>query len=629
MIFHAFGFMTALRLWRLAMRTFTFVTSILVALLWAGSAQADVDIRVGSGNGCFSANIQTAINNAVLANGVTNIKIARNVAYNAQQLDINGRNVRLIGGFADCNQANPDTTKTLLNGAGGSANTVVTVRGSSNVVEFQNLDVTGGDEVTTSVGRGGGFTIAGGPHQLVRFNNVLIHGNQAGYGGGIYIENENSSTAADVFVHLDNNVSINGNYGAYGGGGIWCRNSRVYMTGTGSFVINNTTSSAPAILGPGGGIRAENCEMHIASSGLFGSVSLNTAGGAGGGISVSGERSKINLFTQDPLTPTRLASNEAGGVGGAIDIGSSALVNAWDVIIDLNTSRSGGGAVSLFDNDDNPEAWFHMRGTLDGAPNGAGASIGAAVNCAAFKRCNRIDSNAAIEAGGTRRTGAAIRVSASNADIAFVAATVILEGTEIVGNNGENLLELAGDSAYAAFTGVAMFNNSSSAELLHAPFDEGHLTVLWSTIAGNAIGGAATFRSSMNGAAGSFAGTQFKNSIHWQPGKRIYSVINGTVNSNNTDFLLSNDLTGMPVSTHNLVADPLFVNAAAQDYHLTFNSPAVDYAIQNPAAATADHLPRLVDLQGPANDNFGPQDLGAYERQFTCASDTIFCGGFE
>ncbi len=611
------------------MRTSIIVIPILVALLRAGGALADVDIRVGTGAACFSASIQTAINNATAANGVTNIKIARNVAYNAQQLDINGRNVRLIGGFADCNQANPDTTKTLLNGAGGSANTVVTVRGSSSVVEFQNLDVTGGDEVTTSAGRGGGFTIAGGPHQLVRFNNVFIHGNQAGYGGGIYIENENSSVASDVFVHLDNNVSINGNYGAYGGGGIWCRNSRVYMTGTGSFVINNTTSSAPAILGPGGGIRAENCEMNIASSGLFGSVSLNSAGGAGGGISVSGERSNIRLFTQDPLTPTRLASNDAGGVGGAIDIGSSAYVTAWDVIIDLNTSRSGGGAVSLFDNDAGPNANFHMKGTLDGAPTGPGTSIGGAVNCAAFKRCNRIDSNMAIEAGGTRRTGAAIRASASfSGDSNTPAAVVVLDGTEIVGNSGENLVELAGDSVFAYLTGVAMLNNSSAAELLHAPFDRGYLSVLWSTIAGNAIGGAATFRSSMDG-SGLIAGTRLKNSIHWQPGKRIYSVINGTINSNNTDFLLSNDLTGVPVSTHNLVADPLFVAPAAQDYHLTFNSPAVDYAIPDTAAATADHLPRLVDLQGPGNDNFGAQDLGAYERQFTCASDTVFCSGFE
>src|SRR5687767_8453962 len=103
------------------MRTSVWAFTMIAGVLAAGLAAADVDVRVGGGGGCDTTSIQAAINGALPANGITNIKIARNIAYNAQQLDINGRNVRLIGGYADCNQVTPDATRTLLNGAGGSA----------------------------------------------------------------------------------------------------------------------------------------------------------------------------------------------------------------------------------------------------------------------------------------------------------------------------------------------------------------------------------------------------------------------------------------------------------------------------------------------------------------------------
>src|SRR5678815_1398816 len=138
----------------MAMLRVSLYIAALSALLLATSAKAaEAEVRVGSGAHCFSADIQTAINTAVPGGGITNIRIARNAVYNAQQLDINGRNVRLIGGYADCDQAAADTIRTVLNGAGGAANTVVTVRGSTQVVAVYNLEITGGDEVTSSAGK--------------------------------------------------------------------------------------------------------------------------------------------------------------------------------------------------------------------------------------------------------------------------------------------------------------------------------------------------------------------------------------------------------------------------------------------------------------------------------------------
>lgn len=618
-----------------------FPTCFLILLAAAaGNARADVDVRVGSGAGCSTSNIQLAINGANPANGVTNLLIARNATYAAQQLDINGRNMRLIGGFANCTQLLPDATKTIINGAGGSANTVITVRGSTSTVAFQNLEVTGGDEVTTSSGRGGGFTVAGGPHASVVFDNMLIDNNQAGYGGGIYIDNEHSSTAADVFVHIGSNVSINGNFGAYGGGGIWCRNARVHMTGNNSFVVFNSTSSAAGVLGPGGGIRAQNCEMNIASAGALGSVSFNTAGGAGGGISITGERSTMKLYTQTPSRPVSINGNTAFGVGGGIDIGSSATVTGWDLVIDGNRSYSGGGGVSVFDNDGAyaDRASFTMYGRLFAAPNDP-ASGGVAVLCAPTLSCNRLSNNLARSAAELPMPAAAARAQAEGtlgpgSSAGFV--VLDLQGTRLTGNAGESLLRLYSPSSgipIALLNGTVISANAVSGTLLHNPDDpfaglHGRLQLYATTIAGNDIAGGEVIRSVGRG------GLRILRSIVWQPGKRTALSTDGeSFYADEVDYVLGNDLAGLPASPHNLQQDPLFENAANGNFRLKRSSPAVDVApLEHPAwqpdFLEADNGARVIDL--PATPNlFGPQDLGAYERQLDCIDDTIFRNGFE
>jgi hypothetical protein len=128
---------------------------------------------------------------------------------------------------------------------------------------------------------------------------------------------------------------------------------------------------------------------------------------------------------------------------------------------------------------------------------------------------------------------------------------------------------------------------------------------------------------------------ELRSSIVWQPGKRALNVLDASANVTNVDYLLANDLTGIPASTHNLIADPRFEDPGSGNYRLRLDSPGVDYAPQltglfdRPVGlATADHLTRMRDLASVPNE-FGAQDVGAYERQFACAGDTIFCGGFE
>jgi hypothetical protein len=159
---------------------------IIILLLQMQTARADVDIRVGGGANCATASIQTAINSAQAANGVTNILIARNASYNTNWLNMTGKNLRLIGGYADCRQATADTVRITINGTGGGKDSVIKLRGSTSKVSFINLDIIGGDATgSTSGNHGGGIEIEDGPHALVHFENVWIHGNRATEGGGL------------------------------------------------------------------------------------------------------------------------------------------------------------------------------------------------------------------------------------------------------------------------------------------------------------------------------------------------------------------------------------------------------------------------------------------------------------
>jgi len=166
--------------------------------------------------------------------------------------------------------------------------------------------------------------------------------------------------------------------------------------------------------------------------------------------------------------------------------------------------------------------------------------------------------------------------------------------------------------------------NSIAGNLLYNPNENfngssGYFSITASTIAGNAIGDANVIRDS--------ASTSLRKSVVWQPGKRVLSLVSGNLQDGDVDYLLASDLAGIPVSTHNLVVDPQFEDSASGDFHLQVGSPAIDFA---PGAGDqeGDHMPRVIDLAPVANE-FGAQDLGAFERQFVCAADTIYCNGFE
>ena len=191
-------------------------------------------------------------------------------------------------------------------------------------------------------------------------------------------------------------------------------------------------------------------------------------------------------------------------------------------------------------------------------------------------------------------------------------------------NSGQTLVDIDLDGD-VSFDGALIEGNSVSGPLFDSagPNAE-NLVIAASTIAGNSIGAGQAVVIARNACAieaGGYRGTHLYRSIVWQPGRALLTMA-GTPDPDCFQFLLGNDLGALPASTLNGVGDPRFVDPAAGNYRLQRASPALDFALAQPANSTRDIAPRVIDDPGVSNE-FGPHDLGAYE------IDRIFAHGFE
>jgi hypothetical protein len=77
----------------------------------------------------------------------TTIRLANDQTYTAQQLDIVGKNLRLVGGMTTCTAELDPTARTTLSGAGGARRSIINLRGSTRLVRFERLVLRDGDEL--------------------------------------------------------------------------------------------------------------------------------------------------------------------------------------------------------------------------------------------------------------------------------------------------------------------------------------------------------------------------------------------------------------------------------------------------------------------------------------------------
>lgn len=563
--------------------------------------------RVGNGGGCTHATIQAAVNTAAGNPGLDTIRIARNLTYTNQNIlvEADTAGIEFIGGYADCQTNSITLPNTQVSGAGGAAAAVFSLRGIATIF-MSNLEITGGD----STSGGGGIDIVGGP-KTIALTDIRISNNQGRYGGGISARHSAPNTT-ELQVLIDGDSAISGNVSTesgfnFGGGGLYCENASVYVYG-GSYLLANSSANY------GGGIAASGCAVEIGSVGLLGGVLLNNfAARDGGGLYASLGRSVVSIYTADPQQPATIIGNTAGEDGGAIKVFTNAQVSAYDVIIQDNVAQRG-GAIALEDVDGSPSVTrFLMQGTTLGAP-------ASARNCARRERCNRISGNVAQNGNGNATPGAALFITAGN----DFTANAILRSTRIDSNSGQTLVDIVLDGD-ASFDGALIEGNALTGPLFDTsgPNDE-NLVIAASTIAANSIGAGQPVINARNVCAieaGGYRGTHLYRSIIWQPGHPLIAM-SGAPNLACFQYLLANDLGVLPASTANGVGDPLFVNAAAGNFRLRLTSPAIDYAVAQPANSTRDIGPRVLDDPTIANE-FGAHDLGAYE------IDQIFADGFD
>ncbi len=589
-------------------------------------ATADIGVRVGGGAGCNYNNIQAAINSALPVNGITNIMIARDQAYNAQQLDIDGKNVRLLGGYANCQQTTRDSTKTVLNGSGGAARSILNIRGSTVVVGIYLLDFQSGDELTDTSSYGGAIDITQGPHALIYLEENRFFNNRAGIGGAISIRNGTASQGG-VYVQMASRNIVLQNAGLHGAGGIFCRGASLDIKGVNNFIFQNTAGDAtvmPNVVGYGGGLIADDCLVNIGGQGVV--FDGNNANGAGGGIFANGSQSVMHLYNINPGNPQILSNNTANTFGGGIDIEQGARVYAWDMIIRNNIARGGGGAVALYDDGATDFSTFVASRYFTAAtPNGDTATFSKAFNCTQPEVCNRIENNLAEAAGGTLKPGGAIRLSGDDSGV----SDAELIGTRVIRNRGSSTMEVkyfSNSFPRLTLNGAVVDQNIAEENLIYAESNT-RVDITNSTIAENTIGASRIISRAASSCPinAAFPSIRVHGSIVWQPGKTLTPGVGqaGCVRYNtlsNLDNVPSVD------QQYISVGNPLFVDPANGNFRLQAASPALDYGPAAVSAVTSDGGVRVIDLPYVTNA-WGPQDSGAYERLLD--SDVIFANGFD
>ena len=565
---------------------------------------------------CTHDDIQSAIDSVVCPN--TTIVITSERSYTNQALSINNKSLTIAGAgngvpcgnnlsFCDPSVgpcSNPPPTQPVVTLSGGQPNkSVLTITGHSNVL-LKYIEITGGNIGASQRGGGIFFGDAGsGGYGVLTLDTVTVDHNTAGYGGGISFSPSSDGTSSTLSaLTLLSNTLILENTAVNDGGGI-----RIEGVESSLFALQPQTLIAynKALNGYGGGVVVVGARVaDFGSPGYNGGAVLqfNSAYGGGGAIAEF-NHGLARVFTTDPQHPVQVSSNSTSGLGGAIYIqGSRACVYNYQI----NNNIGANGAAIYAEEGPDTSGLVDLNPTDACGPNSP--TDEGAMTCAV--PCNQMYGNIAEDSANQPTGGSVVGVSNS----IFAANKLDLRGS-VAGD----LVEAA--SAY--LTNCLLAANHTEHELIGSA----HLAIDSCTIANNTIDNGYVIYVPSDSGNGEL---DLVNSIIDQPAN-LSLEYDADISRLKASYLLLLDTSSFPVASDTIVpAEPTFVDAANGDYHLTATSWGIDFA---PAAGAAgstdlDGSPRSIDLPGVPN-LFGPRDLGAYERQYVCAADTIFCDDFD
>jgi hypothetical protein len=613
----------------------------MLLLLVAGNANAVICTPLNSpkwfvgntaaNNLCNFDDVQSAIDH-VTGSCPNTIYITHDHTYTSQHLTISNKAMPIaLVGMADgvpCGSTNPQicdpvsgcppppTAPLLTLDASNTTGSVLHLDGTSNVT-LRFLTLKGG---ATALGSAGGGIFFSGNGSLT-LDTMTVSNNAAGYGGGIYVNGDGGNAT----LTLQANTLILNNTAQYSGGGIRIDGStKLTAEAPQTLIAFNEAQSDGGGLSVLGPARAD-----IGSSGYNGlAVIYSNKAPRGGGVSVFGggnvdgaETGILNMYTIDPSSAVGLQGNFASIAGGAIyskghqdqSVANEAQICLNEFRIQDNAAPDG---AAIFVDWDTSLLRLDVGGYLD---LNANCFYPVVIpypfgKCAKDVPCNLIANNIAEDELGQPTDGAVVLIGNES----FMSASQVA----MRNNRGGTLLYLSDSYDVGELEVCLLADNSTSRDLLVLGLNFG---VYSCTIAGNTIGGTWVFQTV----------DAISNSIIFQDGTSVGDVRGSSVSK----YILSSDISHLPADTTiAALVDPKFVNAAAGDYHLRADSPAVDYAPPDTVPANAfdlDKNKRPVDVPKVAN-KFGPLDLGAYEREsfFDCdntnqANDAVFCGTFD
>lgn len=277
------------------------------------------------------------------------------------------------GGFYYMGTFNGDSVS-LSGGAEFAQNSAVKAGGGVYMI-FQDessadaeiLDITLKDN---SAGSGGGLylqTQNGGNINLtgtqIDFNTSTNMSN--GHGGGVYIINNSTDK---ILTEKINNVNFENNSSAYQGGAIYINDkAKSDLTFSENTINENTAGSAGggiSIAGDGGKISFNNNTISNNSAAVSGGGAIctnsgttpmvlnfigdtvidNKSGSEGGGLRLSGGSGELNAVIQDADISGNIADNVGGGVWAA-GTNSSLTVNGTTSIYGNETINGNGGGI--------------------------------------------------------------------------------------------------------------------------------------------------------------------------------------------------------------------------------------------------------------------------------------------
>ena len=568
-----------------------------LALLFA-AAHADAAVyAVGTEPGCTHATIQEAVDAAEANPEEDFIRIPHSRVWSEAAVVIDTDQTLWLEGFwADCNTI--DFAATVIDGAGGSASSVLRIdTGANGIVRMSWLTLRGGDPSVFD-GQGGGIHFSG-RGRLELSNDIAVINNQAASGGGIYADGD----VAEAQVHIGANVVVSGNTAIRDGGGVFVNGMTMTMEAPNSIIAFNRAIGDSGARGYGGGLVIRSAGGRTAR-GYVGSTGVGALGAIygneakwGGGVAVSAgsdtsEDAVLYLDSLDPAQPAAIRGNFASEGGGAIFAWPNvniepeyAHAQVFVTRAEISDNAAPRGAVAYAENSS-------VADVSEGADFYFGAGDTGFQPCAPAY-CVRIFGNETMNANGEATDGALFHITDdSTMDFRYVLlddnrAGRIVDSEEYLGMH-DSLIE----------------GNTLQYEIIRSE----DLLILDSTFAGNVVGAADLIDAGRDN-------TSIQRSILWQPGHTTLQAGSGEpdvfrVIASEVESLGD----GADVA---IVAEPRFVDPERGDYRLRAASPAIDFA---PPVQGDDRdalgLPRDQRLEAvPRADASEARDIGAFERQ--------------